>query len=207
MNFFLATLACSFLALLVSSVPLGDERPDPSKVYIESIKYGGTGCPQGSIATTINDSRTTFTLIFDAYLASTGPNIPITESRKDCQINLNLHIPGGFTYTIGKIDYRGYVQLGAGATAASKSTYYFSGQSLQADCNTPFKGPLAKDYLISNEIPLASWVWCPCGVSTPVNIKNQILILPGFSGQANQITTDSIDGKVTHVYGVAWSRC
>jgi hypothetical protein len=33
--------------------------PDPSKVTIESISYGGTGCPQGSVGSFISADRLT----------------------------------------------------------------------------------------------------------------------------------------------------
>jgi len=33
--------------------------PNPSGVYINSIAYGGTGCPQGSVGSFISADRTT----------------------------------------------------------------------------------------------------------------------------------------------------
>lgn len=205
MKFIYVSLLSTFLAL-VSSTPLSTDKPDPSKVYIESINYGGTGCPQGSVAKTISDDRSTFTLIFDQYVASTGPTIPITESRKACQINIVLHLPGGFSFTIGTVDYRGYVQLKAGAEAFSRSLYYFSGDTAQASCFTPFKGPYTGDYLIRNTIPLDAYVWSSCGVAASVNVKNDVGIT-GNVKDPNQITVDSIDGKVTHIFGLIWQRC
>src|SRR5262245_50167374 len=90
--------------------------PNPAEVYLQSISYGGTGCPQGSVANTFSADRKAFTLIFDKFVASSGPGVPITETRKNCQLNINIHVPQGFTYAVHTFDYRGYVQLPAGVT-------------------------------------------------------------------------------------------
>src|SRR6266516_1034269 len=82
--------------------------PAPGTVQIENVVYGGTGCPQGTVATTISNDHTTMTMLFDAYVASLGPGVPVTENRKNCQININLHYPGGFQYSVFSADYRGY---------------------------------------------------------------------------------------------------
>lgn len=34
--------------------------PDPTKVTIQSISYGGTGCPQGTVGSFISTDGTTF---------------------------------------------------------------------------------------------------------------------------------------------------
>src|SRR5947208_7771357 len=90
-----AVPAAAPLDVLVVTSPGG---PDPSKVWISGITTGGTGCPDGTVSQVFSDDRSTFTLIFDTYIASLGPGVPITESRKNCQLNINLHYPGGFQY-------------------------------------------------------------------------------------------------------------
>lgn len=69
-----------------------------------------------------------FTLIFDSYVASVGPGVGITESRKNCQLNLDLRYPGGFQYSVYSTIYRGYVGIDKGVSATQSATYYFSGR-------------------------------------------------------------------------------
>jgi hypothetical protein len=65
---------------------LGDEasanaqlaRPDPSQVYFRGITYGGSGCPQGSVGVSFSGDRTTFTAIFDSFVASSVRNHYVT---------------------------------------------------------------------------------------------------------------------------------
>jgi len=207
MKFTVAALL-STLALFATAAPgLEENAPNPSQVYVQSITYGGSGCPQGSVATSFSDDRTTFTMIFDSFIASVGPGVPNTESRKNCQINVNLHIPQGWSFSIASADYRGYVQLPAGMSATQKSIYYFQGEVAQvsADCN--FSGPVSKDYLVHDQIPLMSLVWSNCNAVRPMNINSQVRINGGRPGSSGQITTDSLDGKIRHILGFQWKRC
>lgn len=105
--------------------------PDPDKVQIVGLTYGGTGCPSGTVSSILSDDRQVMTLIFDEYVASIGPDVKITENRKNCQLNINLRYPGGFQFSIFSADYRGYAKLDEGVTGTQKSTYYFSGQTEQ----------------------------------------------------------------------------
>jgi hypothetical protein len=102
-----------------------------TQVKIRGVSYGGTGCPQGTMSSQINSDRTVMTLIFDAYIASIGPGIAVTEQRKNCQLNVDIQYPGGFQYSILSADYRGYSAIQKGVSGTLKSTYYFSGDTAQ----------------------------------------------------------------------------
>jgi hypothetical protein len=216
MKFALATL---FLAALAAARPVDElssdtdgDRPDPSKVYFHSVTYGGTGCPQGSMAQSFSNDRTTFTLIFDKYVAAVGPGVGQLESRKNCQLNLNIRIPQGWQFSIVSTDFRGYVSLDRGLKATQKSIYYFQGETTQSSANANWMGPVAKDYLVSDRIPISSVVWSACSVVRPINMNTQVRIEPASgasfpNGARGQITTDSIDGKIAQKYGLSWRRC
>ena len=178
----------------------------PPNVYIAGVSYGGSGCPQGTVGSLFSPDHTSLTLIFDQYVASAGPGVPITESRKACQIAADIRVPQGWSYSIASVDYRGYVDLPAGANAEQSATYYFQSSSAQAVSRTNFYGPLRKDYLNSDSIPVQTTVWSACNAVVPVNVKTSIrLTVP--RGQTGAITTDSIDAKVKQIYGLQWRRC
>jgi hypothetical protein len=145
MLFLLLTLAFAATATAIPAAAASSVLPNPSQVSINSIIYGGTGCPQSSLGSFISADRQTFvpspyiangtwlilnlrfTLVFDEYVASIGPGVAVTESRKNCQLNIDLEYPSGFQYSIFSQVYRGYVELDAGVTALQQATYYFSG--------------------------------------------------------------------------------
>jgi len=182
--------------------------PPPGTVTISSISYGGSGCPQGSVGNFISADRTTYTLIFDSYVVETGPGKPITGARKNCQINVNLHYPAGYQYSLYSQNYRGFVKLDPGVRGFQQATFYFSGSAAQASTSTNFQGPASKDYLITDTIPFSSQVQSPCGQEGALNINTQIRLDNSGNPQGSgQMTTDSIDGKVQLKYGLAWKKC
>lgn len=181
--------------------------PAPTSVAINSIAYGGTGCPQGSLSYFLSTDHTTFTLIFDDYVASIGPGTSVTDQRKNCQLDLDLVYPSGFQYSIFNTEYRGYVQLDAGVTARQQSTFYFSGQTAQTTTGTNFVGPKSTDYEIVDTLPLTSVVWSPCGALVPLNINSELRLNTTSKTAGGYITDDSLDGKITFVVGVQWQTC
>jgi len=180
--------------------------PDPTKVTINSITYGGTGCPQGTVGSFVSADGTTFTIIFDTFVASLGAGIAVTETRKNCQLNVNLQYPSGFQYSVLGTTFRGYASLTAGVTGVQSATYYFSGSSIQASSSTTFKGPTSGDYEVSDSIPFTSTIWSPCGAALPLNINSQVRLTGPTTG-SGLLTEDSVDGKVDFVVGISWQKC
>lgn len=182
--------------------------PPPNEVYIQDVKWAGTGCPAGSVARSLSADKQTVTLMFDQYLASIGPGITRTESYKNCQLNIKLHVPQGWTYTVYRTQYRGYTALDEGVTATQKSIYYFSGETKQWMAQSVFTGPTSEDYHFWDDIEKETLVYCQCGVTKALNINTSLRMKSvnprKFGGL---ITTDSIDHKVTHVLGIRWKRC
>jgi len=186
-----------------------DGGPDPKLVYLETITYGGTGCPQGSVGQSISTDRSTFTMIFDKYIAVLGPGVPITENRKNCQLNLQLHVPQGWQFSIYTSDFRGYVALDKGVHATHKSTYYFAGDSKQASSQLDYDGVIEEDYLAHDEIAVSSRIWSPCGASAALNVASQLRLLKsgGASDAQGQMMNDSQDGHFEHKLGFQWRAC
>jgi len=206
MKWLLALLPIVAAAPALPDVSLG-EAPPAGTVKINKVSYGGTGCPQGTMSTQISDDRSVVTLIFDAYIASIGPGIAITENRKNCQLNVELLYPGGFQYSILSADYRGYASVQKGVTGTLKSTYYFSGQQAQSSTEYTFVGPANGDYTKHDEADSTSVVWSPCGAAGLLNINSQVRLSSTNTSATGILTTDSTDLKFKQVVYVAWQKC
>jgi len=77
------TLAlCVLIAGLAAPATVEAQGPDPNNPYIQSISYGGSGCPQGTIGHSFANDRLSFTLIFDQFIAYQGPNVPAANKRR-----------------------------------------------------------------------------------------------------------------------------
>ncbi|KAI9102497.1 hypothetical protein DFS34DRAFT_395327 [Phlyctochytrium arcticum] len=186
--------ALGLFAAAASAAPAADE-PNPNEVYFKSIGYNGSGCPISPPSATIAmaDDKKSFTIIFDKFVASAGPNVPRTEGRKNCQINLKLHVPGGWQYSIASADFRGWAELDQGVMGRQTSTYYFQGESRTTLTEMTVRGPMSQAYQIRDEIEYTSQSWSPCGEERPININTAIFVDNSKAPKKGGIlTTDSM---------------
>ncbi|KJK55093.1 DUF4360 domain-containing protein, partial [Saccharothrix sp. ST-888] len=82
--------------------------PPPDKIVIDVATVNGSGCPAGTAAIAVSPDNTAFTVTYSNYLAQVGVGANPTDFRKNCQLNLDVHVPQGFTYAIAAADYRGF---------------------------------------------------------------------------------------------------
>lgn len=183
----------------VTIPPYVNGQPNPS--------YGGTGCPSGTARAVVSPDRTSFTMIFDNYIAQAGAGGHPMIDRKNCQILVNLDVPQGWTYSIARMDYRGFYSLGAGATGSQQATYYFQGNLQQASLRSNFVGPTQGNYLFSDTLGLNALVWAPCGARVGVNINTSLLAQVNNPSTYAYLTTDSADGSVKTTFALQWQKC
>jgi hypothetical protein len=209
-----ATLAFTAIAAPVAQVeiivPPSGPTPNLGDVTIESVNYAGTGCPAGTASVSLSDDKSNVVLAFDSYVASIGPGIAVTESRKNCALNFNIKYPPGWSYTIYETDYLGFVGLDEGVTATQKSTYFFSSKAKNTFEGQSFwTGPISEDYQFTDTFDAAAVVLSPCDSKTnTLNVNTQIRLDNSRAKTGSGlITTDTITGKVTQLLGIAWFAC
>lgn len=180
----------------------------PSFVKVSKISYAGSGCPAGSVAENLSADFKAFTLIFDSYFAEVGPGSEFSQRRKNCQINVDLEFPQGWSFTIADIDYRGYAYLERGVSGLQKATYYFQGQRQSANKGTQFFGPFEGDYHARDTVGLGANIWSPCGARRALNINTQVRLENSQDSLAKGLlTTDSIDGTFETKFSLQWKKC
>jgi hypothetical protein len=123
----------AFMASLVAAAPASAgsplNSPPDDEIVIDLVAMAGSGCAPGTADVAVSPDNTAFTVIYSNYLAQAGPGISVTDNRKNCQLNVLVHVPHGFTFAIAKVDYRGYGFLQRGATASQRANYYFQGMT------------------------------------------------------------------------------
>jgi hypothetical protein len=200
-----------FIALLAlaSSAAAFADGPNPNEFYVNTIKYNGSGCPLETVSPSISDDGKAFTLTFGQYIAEVGPGVALTESRKNCQLDINLHIPQGWAYTITNVDYRGYARLDPNVVGTQKSTYYFMGNSMNsANGQSTYVGPFEGDYGFRDTLAFNTLVWSRCGVNRNLEINTQVRLDNSRNRRGTgMMTVDSIDGEVKQIYHLQWMRC
>lgn len=174
---------------------------------LEIVDKGGTGCPSGSVGVSLANDALSFTLIFDAFAASTGPGVHVTAGRKDCSVDLLLHLPPGHTDMALSVDYRGYVDLADGWRAEHRATYTLDGEELDFEAGpsslepygpgvSAVHGPVTEGYVLRHTL-FESFDHALCDGPIPLRLRTSVQLVRegGNNGDHNQITVDSIDGK------------
>ncbi|KAB1148793.1 DUF4360 domain-containing protein [Streptomyces luteolifulvus] len=207
-------LSGAVAALLTTALPSrapsgGWEDPPPDKIIIKIATVNGSGCPQGTTAIAVSEDNTAFTVTYSDYLAQAGGNSDPTAFRKNCQLNLVVHVPQGFTYAIASADYRGFASLQSGASGTQRASYYFQGSPNTATRTHPFSGPYNDNWQATDSTDWAQLVWAPCGVQRNFNINTELRVNAGSQapGRVSFMTMDSTDGDISTVYHLAWKEC
>ncbi|MEW2508791.1 DUF4360 domain-containing protein [Streptomyces sp. NPDC046870] len=207
-------LSGAVAALLTTALPAQSpssvfDDPPPDKIVIDVATVNGSGCPAGTAAVAVSPDNTAFTVTYSAYLAQAGGTSDPTAFRRNCQLNLVVHVPQGFTYAIASADYRGFASLQRGATGTQKASYYFQGSSNTVPRTHPFNGPYNDDWQATDSTDWAQLVWAPCGVLRNFNINTELRVNAGTTApdKVSFMTMDSTDGDISTVYHLAWKEC
>lgn len=194
--------------LLASIAALGALAAAPAiadDIYLGTPGYGGSGCPAGSVSTTLSPDQKSLSLLFDQYEVSAGGSTGRSFDRKSCNVAIPVHVPQGLSVAVLAVDYRGYNHLPRRATSQFNVEYFFAGGRGPAFRKT-FYGQLDSDYTITNELVAQSLVWSACGAD--VNLRtNSSMRLATVNNAEASATVDSEDINAAIVYHLQWRSC
>jgi hypothetical protein len=196
--------------MLVSPAVNQNTAPPTDRIIIDVVTVNGSGCPAGTAAVAVSPDNTAFTVTYSQYLAQVGVGAKKTDFRKNCQLNLRVHVPQGFTYAVAQADYRGFAHLENGATGLERANYYFQGTSPTASATHPLNGPYDDDWQTTDSTDLASLVFAPCGEERNLNINTELRVNAGTSDPTTTnsfVSMDSTDGSIKTIYHFAWKKC
>jgi hypothetical protein len=190
---------------------LDDPVPPPDDhIVVDVVTVNGSGCPPGSAAVAVAPDNTAFTVTYSTYLAQVGVGSKPTDFRKNCQLNILVHVPQGFTYGVARADYRGFGSLAAGSTAMQRTSYYFQGSENTSYKTHNFKGYYEDNWQTSDETPVDAVEYHPCGGMRTFNINTELRVSAGTSNPATTtsfLAMDSTDGSFSTLYHFSWKRC
>ncbi|MBA3488469.1 MAG: DUF4360 domain-containing protein [Longispora sp.] len=192
----------------LNSTNSADSVP-PGKITINVATVNGSGCPAGTTAIAVSPDNTAFTVTYSNYLAQVGAGAKPTDFRKNCQLNLRVNVPQGFTYAIANADYRGFASLARGATGFQQASYYFQGMSGTASASRSFTGPFTDNWQTTHRVPISALVYAPCGERRNFNINTELRVNRGSSSPSlnSMMAMDSTDGSINTIFQLAWKRC
>ena len=197
-----------------SSSFVDPSAPNPSEVTINSFTYAGSGCGAGTAATNLSADKKALTVLFSQFMASVGPGVDPLLSRRNCQINIDLQAPAGFGYSLVTLDTRGAVTLEPSVSGTLRATYHFQSSQEDRVFEHVLTGPLDEDFVVRDQAAVETdvpetYLWSSCeGASRSLTINSVIEMDNGLNPLASGVmTVDSIDGELTHQYGIKWRKC
>jgi hypothetical protein len=205
----ISALAAAALALSTIVIPPVADPPPTGQITINVVTVNGSGCRLGSAAVAVSPDNKAFTVTYSDYLAQVGPQSKPTDFRKNCQLNLKVNVPGGFTYGIAQADYRGFADLQRGAKGTVKASYYFQGMSDTDSRSKTYNGALSDNWQVTHKTDVASIVYHPCGEKRNFNINTELRVDEGTSDpkKTSFMAMDSTDGSIETIYHFAWKKC
>jgi hypothetical protein len=210
-SFMLGTPVVALVILPLLAAPADSSvNPAPGERITLDIKtINGSGCPAGTATATadVASDNTSFSVRYSNFTARAGAGAPALDARKNCQINVLVHVPQGFTYAIAQAEYRGFAHLEAGASALEQANYYFTGTSPTARVRHTFTGPFHGQWRTVDTTDVAALVFAPCGEERNLNINAELRADDGTSTGASFIEMDSEHASVDTIYHFAWKNC
>ena len=207
----LTAMAAAVLALSTVAGPTADaDSPPDDRITVTVVTVNGSGCPAGTAAVAPAADNTAFTVTYSDFLAQVGIGALPTDFRKNCQLNLRVNVPQGFTYGIAQADYRGFAHLERGASGTERANYYFQGMSPTAYKSHTYNGPFSDDWQATDTTEVAAIVYSPCGERRNFNINTELRVNAGTSDPTKTtsfMAMDSTDGTIETTYHFAWKPC
>jgi hypothetical protein len=206
-----SVVALSGLAVPSAAIAAQTEEaasaPPSERITLDVQTVNGSGCPAGTANVAMLSDNTGFKITYTAFRAEDGGTADPTDFRKNCQVNLLVHIPQGFTFAVARADYWGKAHLESGATALERSNYYYQGSSENNYVDHTFAGPLDGTWRATDITQAADLVYAPCGVVRSLNINTELRVNSGTSTAKSYISLRASDGEVYTLVQFQWRQC
>jgi len=198
-------------ALAFASPVAKRQGPSADLIKILDVSTSGTGCPQGSVSTSLSTDGQVVTIGFDSFLALIGPTAAQADKSKNCQIHSNLQYPGGFQYSVVEAVYHGYARLDPGVTGTFLSTYFFSQNPTQSTTTrSTITGPewaAGNVYTKEDQVESTVVIWSPCGDTGILNVNNRISLSANSTAGTGELSDDDATVSFNQQLHFSWQPC
>jgi hypothetical protein len=183
--------------------PSAAVAPPAEKVTVDVNTVNGSGCAGNTATVRENSDNTGFHIAYSAFIARDGGSAAPTAFRKNCQVNLSIHIPQGFTIAIARADYQGRLSLAADATALHRTNYYFQGDADNNYVDHTFTGQASGTWHSIDAV--AALVYAPCGQTVNLNVNTELRV--NSADALSWISMRSSEGDSDTVIHFSWKEC
>ncbi|GBG91285.1 hypothetical protein CBR_g52170 [Chara braunii] len=176
--------------------------PPPGSVTIDSLTFGGSGCPYDGVDYVLSEDLKAMTMKFTKFIATTHKSAAHRTRR--CQISVNLSYPEGFAVGLGSVTFSGYAKLDRGVSGSIKAFYYFSGQAGTARITRKIQGPLDDNLEYRDGFGSALYSTCGSNKQT-LSVGLEVTVKPGKKpkGAGGIIRVEAL----LNAWDLVWEQC
>lgn len=197
-------VALTVLALSMANVALA-QGPGRGEMEIKEVTANGSGCPVGTVYTVLEPSDPNGPL--DTVLLTNEGLVVDDNSRKFCNVAVDIKFPAGWSYTVDAVQTRGYAKIQDGVKATVATEVSFRGSSKKAKGERNQSGYWEGDFFLQED-DFTDVVWSPCGKVLPINIKTEFKLRGDNSeGLKSTITSSKATEAVEQKFTFRWRRC
>ena len=182
----------------------------PPVASLRSLSYAGTACPANSLFGRFSADRNQIDINSNGIVVESGPGIPLSDSRKVCQISMDIERPAGWSYAIVGLKSTMYVSLDRGQSLDFLLRSYTSAPgSYQVIAHALIQGPLQADTRVENyvDVQREPLLWSSCVARRATNVQMQVRLASRFPARGFlNIPNESIEDETFHLQ-VLWRRC
>ena len=187
-------------------------QPNTQDIRITSMGSSGSGCPTGSVSTSISPDRNIITVGFDAFIVYFGPGTSPRDRSKDCALQFNVSQPSGFQFAVVETTWHGMAVLEAGMSYRLLATTYFD-DDLSHTASFPISieggGAWAAGDVFTKSASVATGdaIYSPCGAMQPsLNVGARTALTTQMVGGAGQLPDDETP-VLTMQLLLHWRNC
>ena len=189
----------------------GPVAPNADEIYIRSVAYAGTGCPEETVSQNISPDRKAVSFLFAEFLAEITAGMSEEEraiqGKKDCELTIDLQYPNGWTYSVASVDYRGFADFDDGVSAQRRTTIKFADDSKNESFSSALIAGFKGDFSFRDTFDIKEEVLAPCGTVKPLIIKIEAELLADNLESSGFLSLDTLDGEMSHQFGIKWTEC
>jgi hypothetical protein len=191
---------CGALFLCLAFAPAVGAAVSQPSFTVALLSTNGSGCPPGTTRVSA-PNNTEFTVTYYKYIAYAGDGAAPGDSRKNCQLDVQVDVPSGWTFGIVAAEFGGYAGLDAGARGILEANYYFSGDPIITPLLHPLSGPQDGDYEFTDRASLVTWA--PCHFNGTLNVNTSISVYAG----SHQSFLNEVSMSSSPVFHLGFEHC
>ncbi|MBC7396174.1 MAG: DUF4360 domain-containing protein, partial [Bdellovibrionales bacterium] len=177
------------------------------QIRLGTPNYMGSGCALGTVSATLSPDAQELSILFSAFQVQAGGSSGNTVDRKNCSIAIPVFVPGGYSVSVIKTDYRGYNRLPLNASATFDLEYFFAQSSAGPSVHKSFVGASDGNFTLTNSVIATANVWSACGDSVNLRTNTNIAVQTNQFNEQSLMTIDSADISAGVVFQLQWRQC